>query len=197
MKRVEQVKKREILTTLNMLITKQNAEYFKTIETRTVEINKNIIKNRVERMVDNFARLLGAANTRGAAFIRKQAKEFKDFALRNVVARGLAFIYVSYKTAPAHGEELIRLCESMFAQLRAENQQATAPKADFFEIDEQHEQLLARRRTAVARGNKQLARELSPQILQFEQSMPQFLKRAEGKRARRRKSAKRRAMQKV
>ncbi len=164
-----------------MLITKENAEYFKAVEDRTAEINKKIIKNRVQRLVENMARLLGAANTRGEAFIRKQAKSTKDHGLRNVVARGLAFVIVAYKTDPERGEELLGFCESVFAQLRAEaGRESGIEKLDFWDVDEEQTMLASRRRRAVARCDKQTAREITTRIANTEKRIPMFLKRVEG-----------------
>jgi hypothetical protein len=166
-----------------MLITKQNAEYFRTIETRSVEINKDIIKNRVGQITANLARLLGAANSRGDAFVRRQAKSFTDFGLRNVVIRGLSWIYTVYKTDPKSGEAIIQLCESMFAQLRAEATNKT--KGDFWDLSKEESLLSMKRMQSFAVGDKQTARETHAQIQNIEREFPQYLKRVEEKKCRR------------
>ena len=169
-----------------MPITQQILDELKKFEARTVAVNKDAFRLNVAKPQKILAQICGRVLNQ-KWFSRQQNWE-DDFPRRNVLARFLDITAAVYFAAPKRGERFIQFVESFFAYLRATRSKEFAqPKGDFFEIDEQHEQLLAKRRTAVARGNKQLARELSPQIFQLEQSMPHFLKRDEGESKRRRR----------
>lgn len=175
-----------------MLITKQNLDELKKFEARTVQINKEAFKLNIAKPQKNLAQICG--RTLSTKFFSRQTKWFDDFTRRNILARFFDITASIYFSNPKRGEIYLQFVESFFAYLRSAAEEKAWVKGDFWQVEEEITHLSSVRRRAVASGDKQTAREITTAIERKNQIIPQFLKRAVGRRTRRKlagKSAKR------
>lgn len=172
-----------------MAITQENLDELKKFERRTVAVNKDAFRLNVAKPQRNLELIVGRVLS--PKFFSRQTKWIDEFPRRNILARFLDITACIYFADAERGERFIEFVESFFAYLRATRaEKQTASDGDFWELEEEQTVLTSTRRKAFAKGDKQTAREISIKIQHNEKTMPQFLKRADGGKMKRKRGEK-------
>jgi len=168
------------------MITAHNVEQLKNFRRRSMELNKDLIPGIIPRLQKNMFPVVG--RTLSKMYFYRQEKESSEYERINVVSKVFYLTAALYFTDRKRGETLIQFVESFFAWLRATTSDKTATVADFWDLAEAQSELITKRQTAFAKGDKPTARELSQTILSNERKVPYLLKSAVVRRKKRRSS---------
>ncbi len=164
-----------------MHLKQQQIKDLQNFEARSREINGLVIADRIPRYQKTLQTLTGAEKTPSKNFFYRQKLEFADFMRRNLVARAMYYIASVYFSDVRRGEKLVQFFESFFSYLRASVHHQIPAKTNAFDWLAEQATLHNRRTTEYAKGNKQVAREISQDIQKREKDAAVYLKSVAGK----------------